>query len=218
MLSDEMDVQRTRWHLAALKVELKLLCLKLAVRAYNPGQPRVPAGHPDGGQWTIGDDLTSNDSVDDARLIFVGSDNNQRYSVALDEEDNKFGGHTLKEHVGKSDEEMLDVVRKNSWRTWIAHGGTRRNGSFDSKESANDFINRTLERNPELVDEVANGQRESAFIKGRFGYRTGREAYNNDNERIYIRDTYSVGVLIYHDTRSPRGYHVETAYPRNDGD
>lgn len=158
MLSDEIAVQRTRWHLAALKVELKLLRLKLAVRAYNPGQPRVPAGHPDGGQWTIGDDLTSNESVDDARLILVGSYNNQRYGMVLDEEDNKFDGHTLKEHVGKSDEEMLDVVRKNSWRTWIAHGGTRRNGSFDSKDSENDFINRTLEINSELVDEVANGQ------------------------------------------------------------
>lgn len=78
--------------------------------------------------------------------------------MVLDEEDNKFDGHTLKEHVGKSDEEMLDVVRKNSWRTWIAHGGTRRNGSFDSKDSENDFINRTLEINSELVDEVANGQ------------------------------------------------------------
>lgn len=138
--------------------------------------------------------------------------------MVLDEEDNKFGRYTLKEHVGKSDEEMLDVVRKNSWRTWIAHGGTRRNGSFDSKESANYFINRTLEGNPELVDEVANDQRKSAFIKGRFGYRTGREAYNNDKERIYMRDMYSVGVLIYPDTRSPRGYHVETAYPRNDRD
>lgn len=75
-----------------------------------------------------------------------------------------------------------------------------------------------MERNSELVDEVANSQRESAFIKSRFGYRTGRESYNNDKERIYMRDTYAVGVLIYHDTRSPRGYHVETAYPRNDGD
>lgn len=25
-------------------------------RAYSPDQPRVPAGHPDGGQWTDGDD------------------------------------------------------------------------------------------------------------------------------------------------------------------
>lgn len=25
-------------------------------RAFNPNQPRVPAGHPDGGQWTDGDD------------------------------------------------------------------------------------------------------------------------------------------------------------------
>lgn len=29
-----------------------LLALELALRAYNPDQPRVPAGNPDGGQWT----------------------------------------------------------------------------------------------------------------------------------------------------------------------
>jgi len=28
-------------------------------RRYNPNQPRVPAGHPDGGQWTSGTDSLS---------------------------------------------------------------------------------------------------------------------------------------------------------------
>src|SRR5262245_3872707 len=32
------------------------------VRGYDPSQPRVPAGHPDGGQWTDDDDdLDDND-------------------------------------------------------------------------------------------------------------------------------------------------------------
>ncbi len=39
--------------LAALKVEIKLLRLRTAYKAnFNPNQPRVPAGNPDGGQWT----------------------------------------------------------------------------------------------------------------------------------------------------------------------
>jgi hypothetical protein len=36
-----------------------------ASRKYDPNQPRVPAGNPDGGQWTSEDgtdDLTSNDA------------------------------------------------------------------------------------------------------------------------------------------------------------
>lgn len=32
----------------------ELLALELTLRAYNPDQPRVPAGNPDGGQWTSG--------------------------------------------------------------------------------------------------------------------------------------------------------------------
>lgn len=46
---------------AALRMQVALLRLELAydraVRAaFNPNQPRVPAGSPDGGQWTDGDD------------------------------------------------------------------------------------------------------------------------------------------------------------------
>lgn len=83
MLLDEIVVQRTRWHLAALKVELKILRLKLTVSAYNPGQPRVPAGRPDGGQWTDEDRLGGLGADDDARLIFVGDTDDQRYKVDL---------------------------------------------------------------------------------------------------------------------------------------
>jgi len=38
--------------LAALKAEIKFQRLRRALKAYNPDQPRVPAGNPDGGQWT----------------------------------------------------------------------------------------------------------------------------------------------------------------------
>jgi len=35
-------------------VETKLHALRDAVKAFDPNQPRVPAGNPDGGQWTDG--------------------------------------------------------------------------------------------------------------------------------------------------------------------
>jgi hypothetical protein len=48
-----MQLRRMRSLLWAHVVEAKLLDLERAVKAnFNPNQPRVPAGNPDGGQWT----------------------------------------------------------------------------------------------------------------------------------------------------------------------
>ena len=43
--------------LAAIKAEIKFQRLLRAFKAYNPNQPRVPAGNPDGGQWTAQRDV-----------------------------------------------------------------------------------------------------------------------------------------------------------------
>jgi hypothetical protein len=47
-------LQRTGWLLHAYVVETKLCALRDALQKYDPNQPRVPAGNPDGGQWTDG--------------------------------------------------------------------------------------------------------------------------------------------------------------------
>jgi len=39
---------------ALAQLELRRLRLFLAFKRFNPSQPRVPAGNPDGGQWTDG--------------------------------------------------------------------------------------------------------------------------------------------------------------------
>jgi hypothetical protein len=83
-------------------------------------------------------------------------------------------------------------------------------------ESANDFINRLLQSNTDKVDQVANGDSDQKWIQSRFGYRTGVEAYPDEQGRITTRETYNAGVLIVHDDRVPRGYRVKTAYPSND--
>jgi hypothetical protein len=46
-------IRRAQWHLDAARVELALKNLDRVWRkaGFNPGQPRVPAGNPDGGQW-----------------------------------------------------------------------------------------------------------------------------------------------------------------------
>jgi hypothetical protein len=49
-------IRRATSHLNAARVELALKRLEKASRKanFNPNQPRVPAGNPDGGQWTDG--------------------------------------------------------------------------------------------------------------------------------------------------------------------
>ena len=47
------SLHRVSWLLHARVVEVKLDKLRRAVKAgFDPNQPRVPAGNPDGGQWT----------------------------------------------------------------------------------------------------------------------------------------------------------------------
>lgn len=43
------------WKFAALRVKATCLRLIEVLNKFNPDQPRVPAGNPDGGQWTDGD-------------------------------------------------------------------------------------------------------------------------------------------------------------------
>ncbi|MCJ2061769.1 hypothetical protein MKK63_03500 [Methylobacterium sp. J-088] len=216
MLFDEIVVQRTRWHLAALIVELKLFRLKLTVSAYDPGQPRVPAGRRDGGQWTDEDRLGGRGANDDARLIFVGDEDDQRYRVDLLAEEGR--GHAIREHVGKSDTEFFERVQKSQWRSLVANGGMRRNGGFESLETANNLVNQTIEANKAAVDRVASGEDDRKFIRKTFDYKTGREAYSTDEGAVYMRDTYSAGVELRHDPRSPRGFFIRTAYPLTEGD
>ena len=51
-ISGALASGRAQYDIAALSFEWKLLKRVRALKAYNPDQPRVPAGNPDGGQWT----------------------------------------------------------------------------------------------------------------------------------------------------------------------
>lgn len=91
MVTKEIVVTRFRWQLAALSVEVKLLRLGLVFRAYNPGQPRVPAGHPDGGQWTSDDGSVRSENDNTAHIYNVSNKYKYQYNVVL-EEDKKTRG------------------------------------------------------------------------------------------------------------------------------
>ena len=203
----EREALAIRADIAAPRVELMWLAICRSAK-FNPNQPRVPAGDPDGGQWTSGDE---------AQGTQIAQNETQRaYSVDLSEEEAR-GGHTLRDHVGKTDNELLANVRADRGSAGIFRYARQRQGSFESPEAANDFVNRTLERNRALVDRVADGKSDEAFLKDRFGYRTGREAFRpNIDSEPYLRDTYEVGVLIRHDPGLARGYRVHTGYPMNE--
>ncbi len=63
---------------------------------------------------------------------------------------------------------------------------------------------------------TSHASSDEAFLKERFGYRTGREAFrSNIDSEPYLRGTYEVGVLIRHDPGLARGYRVHTGYPMN---
>lgn len=48
------DLLETRYALSRAQLDVRRLRLALALRRFNPAQPRVPVGNPDGGQWTDG--------------------------------------------------------------------------------------------------------------------------------------------------------------------
>ena len=92
-----------------------------------------------------------------------------------------------------------------------------RNGSFNSYEDAQYFVNQTIASNTETVNLVATGLLKDAFLKKRFGYRTGIEAFRETPySEAHLRVTYEVGVFIVYDASRPNGFYVNTAYPRND--
>jgi hypothetical protein len=165
---------------------------------YSPDQPRVLAGNPGGGRWTS---AAGNEAGSDASDF---------------EKDRYLNKHIVDNHVGKTDEELKERIRNAQVRGLFVTVGMDRNGSFDSVESAKDFIKRTLDYNPDAVSMVASGRSPDAFVTWRFGNETGREAYlETPDSDIRIRKTYNVGVFIAHDPRSELGYRIISAYPRN---
>ena len=60
------------------------------------------------------------------------------------------------------------------------------------------------------------GKASRAALDALFGWETGKEAFATDGHTDpQIRDTYGVRFVIVTDHRSPRGFHVHTAFPRN---
>jgi Bacterial CdiA-CT RNAse A domain len=218
--SNDMELLDIKRALAALDVELKLCRLGYLLRKYSPSQPRVPAGSAEGGQWTSGGGGGGDDGTEaegGAQIELVQGDRLQGYPVDL-REDEGLGGHTISDHVGKSDAFLkLDVLDRA--RGIIESGGDFRGlavSSFPSLDAATRLVNSTLSQNREMVDLVASGEARDATVRAEFASPTGYQAYlAGPNSLPYMRDVYGVRAYIVWDPRSSRGYRVQSAYPAN---
>jgi hypothetical protein len=117
--------------LAALRVQLAFIKLDLVLRRKShPDQPRVPAGNPDGGQWTSegSGQLTDGDDTVD---VTGSTEERPSRRIDLTEEDAR-GGHTVSKHVGKSDDEMLAGAKARRYSLPGLSGHYYRHGSFRS--------------------------------------------------------------------------------------
>jgi CDI toxin RNase A-like protein len=194
-------------------------------RKYSPDQPRVPAGNPDGGQWTSGggegagrndptvlSDATA-DNVFEPGTRLAADNSAASYRIDLQEEEAR-GGHAISAHVNRSPEALMAQARENFDRNPNARES--RSGSFSSLEAATKLVNSTLAQNRDMVDRVATGELPRTIVFAQFSSVTGIEAViPRIHSQPYFRETYGVGVIIVHDQFSSHGYRVLTAFPNN---
>ncbi|WP_170162551.1 RNase A-like domain-containing protein [Methylocystis hirsuta] len=192
---------------------------KVASDAANP-ITRVQSRRVGGGENVASGNVAFNRDHELNRVIEsqVHRVQNRGYDVDLAEEERGLhDGHTIRDHVGKSDENL----KQRSARTRISFGLFRmwkpRIGTFPSVIAANKLVNSTLSRSSALVEEVASGRVSAATLEAWFLTPTGKEAYAPKfNSSAIIRDTFGVRVLITHVAGSKRGFKVFTAFPIND--
>ena len=128
----EHEALKVKAELAELRYELTWaeFCRK---HGYNPNQPRVPAGNPDGGQWTSGEGGTQSSTGatsdraagrNDPRILSdatpdnlakpgaqLAQDETARRSRVDLEEERQLGGHAIEGHVNKSPNFLLSRAR-----------------------------------------------------------------------------------------------------------
>ncbi|MBY5934863.1 hypothetical protein KUV51_17780 [Tateyamaria omphalii] len=129
------------------------------------------------------------------------------------------GGHTIAQHVGKSDDFLLRSVTTPRVRSPFLSLYRYRHGSFSSLEAARKLTNSNLANNAALVEDVVSGRRNRAFLTSEFSSPTGMEAFRMNQRRsshVILRRTFGVGTVIEHAPDMPDGFIIITSYPRGD--
>lgn len=184
---------------------------------FNPDQPRVPAGNPDGGQWTGGGGSGEGEGESNSPIVLVSDDDRNPYRVDLLEEEDR-GGHAISEHVNKRESYLKQRVEREALAI-VERGDTFDGlsvGSFKSLEAATKLVNSTLAQNRDVVERVARGEQRIAVITAEFNSITGYEAFlSRFHAQPYMRDTYGVGVVVIRDLQAKNGFRIQSAFPRN---
>ncbi len=198
-------------------------------------QPRVPAGQAGGGEWTSGGggSDSSNDGSfpgtgnirpdkPDASLETVAQQDAGRNDfIDLRDQEAPGGiGHALKDHVGKSNYELLERIDNERYVEYFGNNRvviyTTAIGTFRSIQDANAFVNDALRANMDTVNAVARGDLEKATIDHRIGSITGYESYRSGgDEPATIRQTFEVRVVLRNLPNSASGFGIRTAFPVN---
>jgi len=129
------------------------------------------------------------------------------------------GGHTIESHVGKSEAFLIGMVSVPKAQTLFHTVYRWRHGSFSSLAAAERLTNANLSRNADVVNSVATGREEDAFITSTFSSITGKEAYRltrRASSPVRLRTTDGVGTYIRHAPDMPNGFIIITSYPRDE--
>ena len=195
-------------------------------RRYAPDQPRVPAGNPDGGQWTSGGgfaggsdftNVAANFDRDAGGSVDFGFERIQHKPFVIDlAEEQAQGGHPYSRHVNRSAEQL--VRRADHNRIGVGKYGIWEDqfGSFTSLPAANSFVNETMARFTSVVEDVVSGKSKRAVVEAWFDRPTGYQSYRRRfHDKVVIRETTGVRVVIRHAPNLKKGFVIVTAYPIN---
>ena len=133
-------------------------------------------------------------------------------------------GHTIRSHVGKSNAQLLRLMRPvDRGVYWEMR---REASTFNNLTSAEKLINSTLDspENAGLVAQVAAGniggetlQKTFRFVTGKQAFRTRPNAFTFTHRPalppVRFRKVYSVRVIIRHDPQFPNGFQIVTGFP-----
>lgn len=218
----ETRLQALRCRLAGDRVVIAGLRVLLALdrRAnFDPSQPLD-----DHGRWTD-TGLSTTFRVVDPEAKPAGTPVDDRVRVAgpfdwgpvdLQYEEGVGDAHTLKLHVGMTDDQLAVEAVFNLSTSRARKIGEARAGTFDTVGSANAFVNATLKANADMVLAVGSGVVSYKPLYLELGTKTGREAIASLAQgTVHYRETSGVAVVLIHDPGRLRGFRIHTAYPMN---
>lgn len=146
----------------------------------------MPAGNPDGGQWT--DAVGANSDIlagTSGAGTISGGDQQAGYPIDILQED-VIGGHTFARHINKTEEYLKARILENRRSIRILglelRAGEKRAGSFTSLEAANKLVNSVLA-------EPQNQEKLKALWKDNLSFSFQSCTYIRRSYLVHRRDT-----------------------------